>query len=63
MSTTQVASFLSPAAIRIRDRSVETWGANRQVEIVGHSPGLMAILATLGKIAAFNEPVLVTGET
>jgi transcriptional regulator with GAF, ATPase, and Fis domain len=63
MSTTQVASFLSPAAIRLRDRSVETWGAHRQVEIVGHSPGLTAILATLEKIAVFNEPVLITGET
>lgn len=63
MSTTQVTSFLSPAAIRIRDRSVEAWGAHRQVEIVGHSPGLTAILATLEKIATFNEPVLITGET
>src|SRR5271169_3471340 len=62
MSTSDV-TFLSPAATRISERSLETWGTMRQVEIVGRSPKLLDLLATVEKIAAFNEPVLITGET
>ena len=63
MSAIEVTSFLSPAAARIRQLSVEAWGPGRSVEIVGHCAELMRVLSTLEKIAAFNEPVLITGET
>jgi transcriptional regulator with GAF, ATPase, and Fis domain len=63
MSTTGVTSFLSPPAARIRELSVETWGPGRSVDIVGHCAELMRVLANVEKIAPFNEPVLVTGET
>ena len=53
----------SPVAQRIRDLSIETWGANRAVEIVGHSVGLKNALAAVEKVAPFSEPVLITGET
>lgn len=63
MSTTEVTSSLSPTATRIFERSLASWGGARQVEIVGRSPKLVELLATLEKIASFNEPVLITGET
>jgi transcriptional regulator with GAF, ATPase, and Fis domain len=51
------------AAQRIRELSIETWGADRAVEIVGHSPGVTNALVAVEKVAPFNEPVLITGET
>jgi transcriptional regulator with GAF, ATPase, and Fis domain len=60
---TNPAQELSPAARRIRDLSVETWSAERAVEIVGQSPGVVSALAAVEKVAPFGEPVLITGET
>ena len=54
---------LSPVARRIRDFSVERWGPERPVELLGHHPSLLALLEKVQKFARFNEPVLITGES
>jgi DNA-binding NtrC family response regulator len=56
-------SALSSTAQRVRDLSVERWGADRAVELIGSSPAFLAMLAKVEKIARYREPVLVTGES
>lgn len=54
---------LGAVAQRIRDLSIERWGADRAVEAIGTSPAFTAMLAKLEKIARYREPVLLTGES
>ncbi len=54
---------LSEAALRVDRLAVAQWGAHRAVSIVGRHPLLLEALAKAEKIAAFGEPVLVTGES
>lgn len=54
---------LSEPARRIRDLSINLWSEERAVDIVGQSPPLVALLARLEKIAAYQEPVLILGES
>jgi len=55
--------YLSEKAQEIRSLSVETWSAERAVEIVGTSPALLDTLEKARKIAPYREPVLITGES
>jgi DNA-binding NtrC family response regulator len=58
-----VPGALSDRAQRIRALSVERWGEQRAVEIVGRAPCLLDLQLRLEKIAAYREPVLITGES
>ena len=50
-------------ALRIREASVGRFGEERSIEIVGQSPGLVEMLRKLEKVALYQEPVLVQGES
>ena len=63
MKVTDVDLGFSTAAQRIRQMSIETWGADRAVELVGAAPSFTQLLKKLEKVAAFDEPVLITGES
>jgi DNA-binding NtrC family response regulator len=55
--------FMSEAALRIRALTAERCGPAQAVEMVGRSPGLLALQAKLEKVARYQEPVLITGES
>ncbi|MBZ0112907.1 MAG: sigma 54-interacting transcriptional regulator [Thermoanaerobaculia bacterium] len=50
-------------ARRIRELSVRAWGPGRAVEIVGESEPVHLLLRQIEKVAAFDEPVLILGES
>ena len=54
---------LLDVATAIRRRSVESWGAERAVTIVGQSEAIREPLERLVKVARFHEPVLILGES
>lgn len=54
---------LSEVALRVRELSVQTWGEERAVEMVGAAPKLIELHQKIQKIASFQEPVLITGES
>lgn len=53
----------SDVAHRVQRLSSEEWGAERAVELIGMAPAFLELLGKLEKIATFNEPVLVSGES
>jgi DNA-binding NtrC family response regulator len=55
--------FLCPAAVRLREASVRALGADKAIEIVGHSQKLCDVLRKLEKVAGYEEPVLIHGES
>lgn len=55
--------FLGETAERVRSLAVQAWGEARAVEIVGRSPSFLELLGRLEKVASYDEPVLVTGES
>jgi DNA-binding NtrC family response regulator len=55
--------FLSEPAQRLRALSIERFGADRVIELVGHAPALVEALLKLEKIGRYREPVLITGES
>jgi DNA-binding NtrC family response regulator len=55
--------FFSEPAQRLRALSIERFGADRAVELVGHAPALVEALIKLEKIGRYREPVLITGES
>lgn len=57
------SGFLSEPAQRLRALSIERFGPDRAVEIVGRAPSLIEALTRLEKIARYREPVLITGES
>ena len=57
------AQGLCAVAQHVRELSVASWGADRAVTIVGLSPALVGLLERLARIAKFDEPVLVLGES
>ena len=59
----QATGFYSDAAMRLRALSIERFGADRAVELVGLAPNLIEALAKLEKIARYREPLLITGES
>ncbi|HTY42344.1 MAG TPA: sigma 54-interacting transcriptional regulator [Thermoanaerobaculia bacterium] len=54
---------MSEFASRVRRLSVEQWGYRRAVEMIGAAPGFLELQSKIQKIAAFGEPVLITGES
>jgi DNA-binding NtrC family response regulator len=59
----QASGFYSDAAMRLRALSIERFGADRALELVGLAPNLIEVLAKLEKIARYREPILITGES
>jgi DNA-binding NtrC family response regulator len=57
------AAGLTPIAHQVRAISIVRWGVAQAVEIVGHSPAIVALLSRLQKVARYREPVLITGES
>jgi DNA-binding NtrC family response regulator len=55
--------LMSELARRIRDLSIESWSEQRATEMVGLSPAVVRVQAKIAKIARYDEPVLITGET
>ncbi len=53
----------SDAALRIRALSEETWGRPRSIHMIGTSPAMLKVFQAVEKVAPFNEPVLITGES
>ncbi len=54
---------MSERALRIHALSRERWGAERSVDMVGFAPAFLDQQAKLEKIARYQEPVLITGES
>ena len=54
---------LSPVAERLRQRSIELWGESRAVNIVGTSAETTSLLEKVEKMAPYDEPVLIFGES
>ena len=52
-----------PAAGRVYKISIERWGAENPVHIVGSSPAMQKMMARVEKLARFREPVLIRGES
>ena len=59
----RLAAVMSERALRIRSLSVERWGEDKAVEMVGLDPAFQDVQAKLEKVAKYREPVLVTGES
>ena len=55
--------YMTEAALAVRERSLDSWGERRAVTIVGLSRPLERMLAMVLKVASFDEPVLITGES
>lgn len=62
-ATFETTAGLSEPAQRIRELSIANWGADRTVEIVGRSAAMEQLLRRISKIAKYDEPVLVFGES
>ncbi len=54
---------MSDFALRVRKASITEWGYRKPVEMVGAAAKFLAIQQTIEKVAAFNEPVLIIGES
>ena len=54
---------LSEVAIRVRGLSIDEWGPLRAIDMVGQDPSYVSLLAQLQKVSAYDEPVLITGES
>jgi DNA-binding NtrC family response regulator len=54
---------MSETARRVEQLSLSEWSNRRAVSIVGRHPTLVDALAKSEKIAAFDEPVLISGES
>jgi len=54
---------LCEIATRVRRTSIARYGATREVIMVGQSPAYVEVLRKAQKVAAFQEPVLVLGES
>lgn len=54
---------LCEIATRIHEASLEQHRTQRPVQMIGQAPAFIALLEKLTKIARYNEPVLITGES
>jgi len=54
---------LGDLALRVRRASIQLWGEDRAVDLIGQSPVFLDVLAKIEKIARYREPVLITGES
>ena len=55
--------YLCGVAQDVAASSIGQWGPERAVHIVGRSPEIDEVLTKVAKIASFEEPVLITGES
>jgi DNA-binding NtrC family response regulator len=58
-----IHGILSEVALRVRGLSVQEWGPSRAIDMVGQHPAYVSLLAQLQKVSAYDEPVLITGES
>jgi DNA-binding NtrC family response regulator len=58
-----IHGILSEVALRVRGLSVQEWGPSRAIDMVGQHPAYVSLLAQLQKVSAYEEPVLITGES
>jgi DNA-binding NtrC family response regulator len=58
-----MAEYFSTRALRMRDMSLQHWGQDRVIELIGRSPAFVDLLAKLEKVGPFREAVLITGES
>lgn len=58
-----LADSLCEAAARVRALSAEAWGPGRAIEMVGEHPAFVSLLSKIEKVASFDEPVLILGES
>jgi len=55
--------YLSERALRIQALSRQRWGEERSLDMVGFAPSFLELQAKLEKVADYQEPVLITGES
>ncbi|MGE5235546.1 MAG: sigma 54-interacting transcriptional regulator [Acidobacteriota bacterium] len=55
--------FMTEVAQRVERLAIEEWGLRKSVSIVGLSPAVADVHRKLEKIAAFDAPVLISGES
>jgi transcriptional regulator with GAF, ATPase, and Fis domain len=55
--------YMTTIAQEVQQISEEHWGAQRKVTVVGLSPQLTDVLNLVQRVASFDEPVLITGES
>jgi DNA-binding NtrC family response regulator len=58
-----LARFFSPLALDVRGRALDRWGEHRPVDMVGRSAAFLDLQNRLAKVARYQEPVLITGES
>ena len=58
-----VEGTLSEVAQRVRSASLKDWGVHRAVDMIGQDPSYVGLLARVQKVANYDEPVLITGES
>lgn len=61
--STVVRSPFTPFASELLRRGVERFGERRPLAMVGHSPALRELQRKISKVAGFQEPLLITGES
>ena len=54
---------MSEVARRVEAISIQEWGERRAVSMVGLAPEFLAVQEKTVKVAAFDEPVLISGES
>lgn len=59
----EMRPVMSDIAHRVHRLSIDEWGERRAIEMVGSAPGFLSLLTKIEKVAAFDEPVLITGES
>jgi two-component system, NtrC family, response regulator len=55
--------FFSDRGLRMREMSLQHWGQERVIELIGRSPAFSDFLKQLEKVGPFREAVLITGES
>ena len=59
----ELVKWLCEPALRVRALSVEAHGEAGAIELVGQSPAFVSALTKVEKVARYDEPVLITGES
>jgi DNA-binding NtrC family response regulator len=57
------SEFMNERALGLRALSVERWGENRAIELLGFASSFVELQTKLAKAARYKEPVLITGES
>lgn len=61
--TMNAGGFFSDIALRVRDHSITAYGESRPIEMIGRSDCYVDALRKIEKVASFQEPVLIVGES